>query len=289
MNNKLLSGVVAGVLALSSSAAFATAQDEVDKQVAKMLADAITKRVAATVVAKPTAAVGAQVEPNSAYGSYSNLRSGFTTAALKTDSRTNIFIGGYDRSLSDKLILGAAANGGDTSNTLSTGVASPDSNFTGIQPYLAYIFTENFFVIANAGFSRFSTTGTDGDTTSYGLSLNAAKRFEDFVLKGRLEGGGSRGSFTTAGVTTSSSTTQHKGDIEAGFFFAPTLYGYVGYQATGTNKANSNTNYARIGLEHNVNKNAAVALGYESMVNDSLPAGTSMTAKTWTLSARIKF
>ena len=289
MLKKVLAGAVAAIFVTGSSAVFATAQDEVDKQVAKLLGDAISKRVAATVLQQQAGSGASLSEPNNIYGSYSRLRSDFSSAGFTTSSRTNIYVGGYDRSLSDKLILGAAINGGDTGSSSNAGIAIAGSDFSGIQPYVSYLFTNSFFVIANANYSRFSTTGASGTSSGGGITLNGVQRFDNFILKGRVGVSGTRSDFTTAGLTTKTSSTGYSGDLEGGYYFMPTLYGFVGVQVTGSNKPNSEASYARIGLEQALGTSAAVSVTYEGQAGNNLPTGTSAKSNTWTLAARIRF
>lgn len=285
---KALAASVAAVTSLGTGAVWATAQDEVDKQVAKLLGDAVAKRVASAVIAEQTAGAAAG-GLNNVYASYGRNTVGFNAGGVNSTSNTDILVGGYDRNLTDKLVLGAAVNGSRTSTSNNTGVAAAGFSGSGIQPYAAYVFTKNFFVIGKLTYGEGSGGGTSVNFNGGGISLNGLGRWDNFVLKGRAEVNGSRARSTTAGLTTNSNSTSTALDGEAGYFFQPNLYGFVGYQATNASTANSRSDYARIGLEYSINKDAAVSVSYEGKVGDNQPTGTSFSANTWTIAGRIRF
>lgn len=286
-NKKLLVVAMATMATLGTGAAWGTAQDEVDKQVAKLLADAVSRRVASTLVQAQSGTVSS--EANNAYGSYSRNNIGFSAAGTTTNSKTDLGIGGYDRALTKDWILGAAVNGSRTSSSSSTGVAIAGFSATGITPYASYIVNNNFYLTGKLGFNRGSTTGTTTSASSVGLSFNGVGKWDNLVLKGRLELTGQRADSSTAGVTTRTNSSSSALDGEAGYYFQPNLYGYIGAQFSTSNQPNSAASYARLGLEYNVNKYAAIGTSYEGKVKDNQPTGTSFSSNTWSIYGRIAF
>ena len=280
MVNRFLPRIgLAAILAAFSSAAFSTAQEEVDKQIAKLISDAISSRVSASVVSQTGAAMPS--EPNNIWGSYGRAKIDFSAAGFSSNSRTNIYVGGYDRDITNSLILGASLSASDTNNN--------GGKSWGISPYLAYKFTNSFFGIATYSYSRTDFTGGNSDSNSLGASLNFVHRAGDFLVKGRVGITGGESKTNTVGFSTRSSSTSYVGDAEAGYFFVPGLYGFVGLQASDTNKSNGYNLFGRIGIEKEFNKNAAVSLRYEAKTDDNQPGGTSVKIDTWTLAARFRF
>lgn len=284
---KALATSIAAMTSLGSGAVWATAQEEVDKQVAKLLGDAVAKRIASAVLDQTTGAAAGGL--NNVYALYGRNTVGFNAAGGSSTSKTDFLIGGYDRNLTDKLVLGASVNGSRTGTSNNTGVAAAGFSSSGIQPYAAYVFTKNFFVIGKLTYGEGSGGGTSSKSNGGGISLNGLGRWDNFVLKGRVEGNGTRMQSTTAGLTTSTNSTSTAVDGEAGYFFQPNLYGFVGYQATNASTANSRSDYARIGLEYSINKDAAVSVSYEGKVSDNQPTGTSVSVNTWVIAGRIRF
>lgn len=286
-NKKIVVLAIASLSTVGSGAVWATAQDEVDKQVAKLLADAVARRVASTLVEAQGGATASEV--NNAYGSYGRNNIGFTAAGTTTNSKTDIGVGGYDRALTKDWLLGAAVNGSRTSSSSSTGVAVAGFSSTGISPYVSYIVNNNFYITGKLGYTSGSTTGTTVKSNSAGVSFNGIGKWTNFVLKGRLELTGARSDSTTAGLTTRTNSSSNAVDVEAGYFFQPNLYGYLGTQFTSSNQPNSAASYARVGLEYNVNKVASIGTSYEGKVRDNQPSGTSFSSNTWSIYGRIAF
>jgi hypothetical protein len=287
------------------------AQEEVDKQVAKLIGDAISSRVAAR------AAEDAGAEKNSLWGSYTRLKVDLPafpgTPAI--DSKSDVGIVGYDREISQQWLAGVSASYSDTSGF--------DSNSWSVSPYLAYRFTPALFAIGSLtyGRSEFSTstpTGlgsvatTSGDTEAWGaaLSLNGLYRSNNWLAKGRAEVSWTRsesdtGTFVPASTftlpfggaivvpafaTTSSSTdhtTRGSLDGEVGYLFGPGWYGYGGLQASVTDSSDSYQLFGRLGLEYRFAKTASFGVKYEQKIDDN--ANFDIDVYSFTAVLRVAF
>ncbi len=286
-NSKNIAATTLAVfLATASSVAFADAQEEVNKQVAKLIGDAISNRVSARAL--DGAALGqrpAAAEKNALWGSYTRLRVDFTGI----ESRTNVYIAGYDRDLTENIILGASVDYSDTgtSGTL-LGAFNSDSHGKGISPYLTYLFNKNIFGIVRVNYSEFSGGGVRTESYGAAASLNGVHRMGDLVARGRLELGTSRSDSGALGGG-KQSTTNYSGDGELGYYFTPAVYGHVGLQLSESDSPNSYNASARIGIESNINRTTAVSLKYERKVDDNAPAGANFKVDSFTLALRLRF
>jgi hypothetical protein len=304
MNKRILFRAVAVVLTLGSSTAFAAAgdpQDEVNKQVGKLLGDAISKRVAGKVDEKTTPATVAGGDLNNIYGSLTNAPSKFTTATSTTDSKTDIYLGGYDRSVNKDIAIGiAVATGKFRSDVSGAGAGNTQATFDAVRPYLSYLITDNFFVVGNTGVlsltGKSPTAGFYATATQSTLSFNGLKRFGDILLKGNI----SRivteidfSSTTAAGVTTRSKSNSNATglDLEGGYFFNPSLYGFAGATTSTSDDANTNSNAvnARIGFDYQIDKKSSVGLSYDTQIGDNSAPGTTAKSYSLSLSARLRF
>lgn len=267
---------LAAILAMCSGAAFSQgAQEEVDKQISKLIGDAISSRISSSIVSESGSAMPA--ERNNIWGSYSRIGVDFDV----DKTRTNAYVFGYDRDVSNNLVLGLSLSATDTN--------LGDGKSTGISPYLAYKFTKSVFAIATYNYTSFDFDGGDGNSNSLGASLNVVQRSGDFLFKGRAQIAASESKVNFGGDTSRSSATSYLGDAEAGYFFAPGWYGYAGLQLGDSNRDNSYATYARLGIEKEFGKNSAVSLRYEAKVDDNVPGGTNFKVNIWTLAGRFRF
>ncbi len=304
-SKKLATAVTATFLAVFSCTVFAqNVQEEVNKQIAKLIGDAISSRVSARALDAAAGRPGAAgAEKNALWGSYTRINADFSGGAggagISSDTSTNAYVAGYDRELTNNLIFGASVNYADTSGSsltttpavpaippffagipATTTVTNNDSHSKGISPYLTYLFTPNVFGILRLNYTDFS----GGESYGAAISINGVHRAGDFVARGRLE----LGSTHSKAAGTTSNATNYSGDAEAGYFFTPAVYGHVGLQLSDSNQSNSYAAYARVGIEAQINKSSAVSLKYERKVDDNATFG-NFKVDSVTLAFRLRF
>ena len=289
MNKNLMKLVVTALAAFmaagASSGAFAqNTQDEVNKQIAKLIGDAISNRVSARAL---EAAPGQKSsgELNALWGTYTRLNIDFTGG----DVRTNVFVGGYDRDVTQNFIAGVSVNYADSSGTffVPPTVFTFDSHSKGISPYLSYMFTKNIFGTLKADYSESSGGGTRTESYGIGAELGGVYRTGDLVAKGRLGIGTSRSD--SGGIGGKQSTTSYSGDGELGYYFTPAVYGLVGLQLSESDSPNSYQASARIGISANVSRTATLSATYERKVDDNAPAGVDFKVNSFTVGLRVRF
>lgn len=272
MVNKFKLMVLAGTVGLSGSA-WADAQEEVNKQIAKLIGDAVSSRIAVSV------APSAQGQlPNNVWASYSRLT---VDPDGSSSIGTDIGVVGYDREYSKDWVFGAALSYNNSNKF--------DADGWSIEPYAAYRINKEFFVVARAGYAEFDFDGGSGDATGVAFSLNGIHNFDKVYGQWRAEIGFSESDTQVGGINSSSSQTSYTGDGELGYRFGDGLKGFVGLQLSDTNRKDSYFAYARIGLEKEIGRDAAISAKYERMVDDDLPSGVGMSVDTFTIAARLRF
>ena len=271
----------------ASSVTFAqNTQDEVNKQIAKLIGDAISSRVSARALdASAPGQKSSGTELNALWGTYTRLNIDFTGG----DVRTNVFVGGYDRDVTQNFIAGASVNYADSSGTffVPPTVFTFDSHSKGISPYLSYMFTKNIFGTLKADYSESSGGGTRTESYGIGAELGGVYRTGDLVAKGRLGIGTSRSD--SGGIGGKQSTTNYSGDGELGYYFTPTVYGLVGLQLSESDSPNSYQASARVGISANVSRTATLSATYERKVDDNAPAGVDFKVNSFTVGLRVRF
>lgn len=285
-NSKFVAlATTAAFLAGASSAAFAqNAQEEVNKQIAKLIGDAISNRVSAKAL--DAAGQGpANAEKNALWGSYTRLNVDFSGFGFTGDSRSNAYVAGYDRDVTTKFIAGVSVNYVDSS--FSGAGFSGDAHSKGISPYLTYLFTKNIFGILRLDYNESSGGGARIENYGAAASLNGVYRSGNLVGRGRLEVGANRSD--AGGFGGKQSTTTYAGDGELGYYFTPSVYGHVGLQLSESDSSNSYQASARIGIESNINRTTAVSLKYEKKVDDNLPSGIDVKVDSFTVALRLRF
>lgn len=140
-----------------------------------------------------------------------------------------------------------------------------------------------------AGYGEFDFNGGSGDARNVAASLNGVHNFDKIYAQWRAEIGFADSDVHSGGVHTSSSTTNYVGDGELGYRFGDGLKGFVGLQLSDTNRPDSYFAFARIGLEKELSKDAAISAKYEGKVDDGLPKGANMSINTFTIAARMRF
>lgn len=270
-------GLAAILMTFCSSAFSQQAQEEVDKNVARLFSAAISSRIASEVTSENGSM---PAERNGIWGSYSRIGIDLSGTGFSVKTRTNVYIGGYDRDVTDSSIVGVALNAAHTNFA--------DAKSWGISPYLAYKFTNSFFAIATYSYTNIDFTGGGGKSHSLAGSLNYVHRAGDFLFKGRAQIVGVESKVNSGGSSSKSSDIGSIGDAEAGYFFAPDVYGFAGLQAGGS-KESPLTLFARLGIEKEFSKNSTASLRYETLVHDREAGGISVKVNIWTLAARFRF
>jgi hypothetical protein len=316
MGKKILVRAMLGlVLAVAAGTSYANSQDEVDKQISKLIGDAVSARVSSKVLDSAfTQSGSAKTEPNNVWASYTRINVDFSTAGAAAGTpnsfHTNAYVAGYDRDLTDNLVAGAAVSYSSTDNSGGTS--------WGIQPYLSYLFSNSVFGIIKGGYTRSDfdsnvafpggsqISNSKTDSYSWGVSLNGLYKAGDWAAKGRVEVGSSRSDTSTTSVlsctpailnfcpstsatSSSSGSTSYIGDGELDYYFSQGFYGFAGVQLSDTNKSNSYASYGRIGLEKEISKGAAISAKYEGKINDNQPSGTNFKVNTFTIAIRARF
>ena len=257
-----------------SGSVWADAQEEVNKQIAKLIGDAVSTRVSSTTAPAP----GAQL-PNNAWGSYSRLT---VDPEGSSSIGTDILVGGYDRDLSKDWVAGVALSY-NRSNKFSADGWS-------LSPYVAYRFNEAIFGVVRAGYSEFDARGVNGDSMSVAGSVNGIHRFGNAYGQWRAEIGFSDTDMrATGGTNTQSTATSYIGDGELGYYFADGFKGFAGLQLSDTNRQNSYNAFVRFGLEKDLSKTAAISAKYERKVDDNSPSNGGYDIDVFTIAARFRF
>lgn len=163
-------GAVLSLSAWSLPAAAQSAEEEVAKQTARQISDAISKRVGEDVgvVYAAPGAQGMAAESgeflNSAWGTLTYNRVDFEGGTFGGSDGVNIFLGtvGYDHRF-DNFIPGISVTGAHAKVDDVTG----SSDGATVSPYLGYIVNDWFFVNALVGLSLSNSDigGTDSDST----------------------------------------------------------------------------------------------------------------------------
>lgn len=272
MNKKIKLLVIASAIGISGSA-WADAQEEVNKQIAKLIGDAVSSRIATSI----TPSAQSQL-PNNVWASYSRLT---VDPEGSSSIGTDIGVVGYDRDYSKDWVFGAALSYNNSNKF--------DADGWGIAPYAAYRFNKQIFAVVRAGYGEFDFDGGSGDITNVALSLNGIHNFDKVYGQWRAEIGFSDADVKAGGVNSSSSATNYIGDGELGYRFGDGFKGFVGLQLSDTNRPDSYFAFARIGLEKEIGKDAAISAKYERKVDDDLPRGADMSVDTFTIAARLRF
>lgn len=272
MSNRIVGFAAAAALAVSGSA-WSDTQDEVNKQVAKLIGDAVSSRVSSTVAGEAGAAL-----PNNAWGSYSRL---YVDPKGMSSIGTDITVLGYDRDLGKDWTVGVALSYNSTSEFHSHG--------WNLSPYLAYRFSKSYFAVARADFSDFGAPGITGHGNGLAVSFNGAHDFGNLYGKWRVETGVSEFDARSGGVTTTSSSTKYLADGELGYRFGSGFSGFAGVQVSDTNRQDSYATYLRLGVEKEIAKDAAISAKYESKVDDNIPSDSRYSVDVFTIAARFRF
>jgi hypothetical protein len=272
MNKNFGKLAVAVALAFSGNV-WADSQEEVNKQVAKLIGDAVSTRVSSTV-----AADGGPQLLNNAWGSYSRL---YVEPEASKRIGTDITVVGYDRDLGKDWTAGVALSYNATSRLNSHG--------WDVSPYVAYRFSKNYFGVLRADYSEYGAPGVDGHTTGGAASFNGVHDFGNLAAKWRVEAGASETDSRSSGTSSTASSTKYLADGELSYRFGYGLTGYVGLQVSDTNRQNTYSTFARAGLEKAIGKDAAISAKYESKVDDNLPSNGDVSVNVFTIAARLRF
>lgn len=282
---------IATLLAAHIPDARADAQEEINKQIAKLTSDAISARLtgvaAAAAPGTPSAA-----KVNNAWGSYTNL--GVEFSAPNTPggaSTTDIALLGYDRDVSKTTTLGVALN------TANTRRASGDS--WGISPYLAYRFSEHYFAIGRLNYSHGSGSAKF-DSYGLGASLNTLQPIGDFLLKGEAGLFFSHSkvrtpAFSSPGVPGIAASTRRDDTLgwnltgDASYRFGSGWSGFIGLSANGADEAHTASLSGNVGIEKAFGTDGAVMLKYDTRLADDAPSGTDIEVRAVTLALRWRF
>lgn len=291
----LLGGVPGIVLAQGAD----EAQKEVDKQVAKAISDAISARVTTQVVTDTATSVPARNVWVSG-GQVMVESSAF-------DLAVPALIGGWDRDVRGKQLVGASLSLSRLDDTIGFGAAAVDIESTTLSfsPYIAFLLSPNYFITtkASVGFTvgstkssfriggNTTTSETDIFTVNYGVggAFNALYRPGNFVLKGAarvdLSAFSSSSSTDTetrnsAGQTVccssytsdsnSDSSVSYGFDGEAGVLIGSRSYLFAAYQWTDSTESGAEAQtFMNIGFEQKIGRNSGLGFKY----------GTSLSSK----------
>ena len=266
-------GVVGALI--GSGSAFADTQEEVNKQISKLIGDAVSSRVSTSA-----AGVAAPL-PNNVWGTYSNLGINADGMGIHSD----IAVVGYDREINSNITVGAAFSASRTAKFNADGWS--------IAPYLAYRFNGPLFAVVRANYSdgTSSDSGTHTHFTGDGLaaSLNGVHTFDKVYLQWRGEIAGVESKASSAGTSTHSSSTLYTADGEVGHRYDNGLKIFAGLQLGTSNQPDSYAAYARIGLEKALGKEGSINAKYETKVDDNLPHGTNFRVDTISVGAQLRF
>jgi hypothetical protein len=294
MKKGLAAGIVLLALGLVPGIVFAQgdeAQKEVDKQVAKAISDAISARVTTQVVTD----TATSVPPNNIWisgGQVMVTGSGF-------DLSVPAIIGGWDRDVRGKQLVGASVSLSRFDDTIRVGGFNTDIESTSLSfsPYIAFLLSPNYFVVtkASVGFttsstesrstvSGFTTTSeSDTFTVNYGVggSFNGLFRPGNFVLKGAARvdlnayssstssdsetrnSSGSLVGFSSSSTSDSDSSVSYGFDGEAGVLIGSRSYLFAAYQWTDSTESGSEAQtFLNIGFEQKIGRDAGLGIKY---------------------------
>jgi hypothetical protein len=166
-------GALLGLCSWSVAAFAQSAEEEVAKQTARQISDAISKRVGedvGVVYAAPGAqgmATGSGEFLNSAWGTLTYNRVDFDGGTFGGSDGVNIFLGtvGYDHRF-DNFIPGISVTGAHAKVDDVTG----SSDGATVSPYLGYIVNDWFFLNALVGLSLSPTPTSAGRTATARVS-----------------------------------------------------------------------------------------------------------------------
>ena len=266
-------GIVASACALliSTSVRAQDAQKEVDKQIAKLIGDAVSARVAAQTVAIADALKTAErPNENNAWASYSSIHIDIPDVP---STRTATYLVGYDRTFNPKTIGGISFATADTSGS--------DIKYWSTSPYLAYTFTDSLFTILKGTYAESKFNGKKTHAYGVDVSLNGINRYGNLISKWRAGIGRTEpqdGDGTTIGSA----------DFELGYDFGSGMIAFAGLQASTTDKSSTYQLSARAGVEKQFGKNSAVTLKYEQKVDDNY-GFSGVDVYVVTLAVRIGF
>lgn len=254
--------------------------DEAQKQVSNLLSSAINSRVAAKLQTQDR-------QDDVAWGGLTHLN--VKVAGISAGS--NLAMAGYDRQVSDKLIVGASLNTFNLVRMNSLDYFNSDFRANGLSLYGAYLINQNFFLVAD--YSRTDAKlNAGGDlkmgVDSFTLSANGQMNFDKISLRGRLGYVYTDMSIRTGGTRTNIDADGYRADGEVGYNFTPEVRGFVGLQYNTAAKANSDIVLARIGLEHQLAKNASIQGKYERMVYDNVVI-PGLMIESFSINGRLSF
>lgn len=271
------------------------AQEEINKQIAKLTSDAISARLVGVQagVLRAAGAAAAQ-KPNNAWGSYTNFRLKFSSdmddglggSVRSSDSfTTDVGVLGYDRDLSRDTTVGVAL---DTAKT-----RHESGNSWGLSPYLAYRFSEHYFAIAKFRYGRFEGGGAKADSYSLGGSLNTVQPFGDWTFRGEA---GLASTHTKTRIKLPDMSSSDSDNVwswnlngQGDYRFGDGWMAFAGLSANGSDESHSTSLSASAGVEKAFNTDGAVQLKYETKVADNLQAGTDIKTRAVTVSLRWRF
>lgn len=272
------------ILLIAPQAQAQDAQEEINKQIAKLTSDAISARLAGAAVAAARGTAPAAPLPNNAWASYTYSRLKFDIPSFGTSTfNTDIGLLGYDRDVSPTTTVGVAINGAKTRHQ--------SGNFYGLSPYLAYRFSERYFTILRLNYGRIDFDGGHGDSYGVGASLNAVHPVnEALLLKGEA---GINYSYSKTRVSgfSSDSTDSFGWNLtgDASYLLGSEWSGVVGLSANGTNKSNSSSLSGNVGVEKIFGQDGAVSFKYETRLADDAPDGVDLKVHNFTLALRWRF
>ncbi len=277
VDNKVKKLFVLGAVGalVGSGTAFADTQEEVNKQISKLIGDAVSTRISSSAAA-PAAAL-----PNNVWGTYSNLGINADGMGIHSD----IGVVGYDREISRNITIGAAFSYSNTPRLNADGWS--------IAPYIAYRFNGPLFAVVRANYSDGASSdgGTHTRFKGDGLaaSLNGVHDFDKVYLQWRGEIAGVESTARSNGDSTHSSSTLYTADGEVGHRYANGLKIFAGLQLGTANIKDSYAAYARIGVEKMLGKEGSINAKYETKVDDNLPHGTNFRVDTISVGAQLRF
>lgn len=282
-------------VALTTSAAWAAdPSEEAKNQVSNLLGSAINSRIADKLQQGDT-------NKNLVWGGLTHMnlqaKAGDGDDAFKISS--NLGIVGYDREIAKDLIVGASVNSFNLVHGNSLDFFDSNYRAHGFSMYGAYIINDTFFVVAD--YSRIDWKVNDDaggylklGVNTYGLSLNAQKKVDNFNFRGRVGANHTEAMMRTVERSPASDNTSwmyaegYVADGQVSYNFTPSTFGYVGVMYGTAFKEHTDTALARIGVETKLTKDLTLTGKYERLVHDNLQVD-GLKIDSYNISARLSF
>lgn len=178
MQSLALAAALVGTLVPALARAQSAAEEEQTKQTTRQIADSISSRISGGALT--------QLPPPGTLNTWGTTTYNAISGEKKNDFDLTIFqlIAGVDKRFGDWIVGGSGAYSLSNIDTPGT----QRTNGFSLSPYLAYVFSDNFFLNGIAGYVRSDPNGSDFDSNGMFTewALNALYPVGNLILKGKV-------------------------------------------------------------------------------------------------------